>query len=291
MIQSRKFASLILLLVISSILNNLMASKPYPDMAPFKGFCHPDLQYRFDSYSEEIGIVDTYLYQPKNFTSINVWPYSRSMYFRSSSFPPYALESISDTHPIGLISFDKHAVILYPFVALNDGINTLCNDDIVEKELRSVNRNINLDVKPLVDIIALEDMSQYSNADTVAIYTLDLSPIGIDYMDKYNKCIGVYMRKYGHPALILKIMLDDEGYADKDKYIRTLFDNVRYGDKETILTQSEKDIKGSNFDFSPKGKWSYEETPMEYLNRTKPLYDELKAKWKTENDSLNRLPQ
>lgn len=65
--------------------------------------------------------------------------------------------------------------------------------------------------------------------DTVVIYELDLLFNDVPYMDAYRHCIGVYLRKYAHPALLTKIMLTDAAYEHKDKYIGMLLDNISYG--------------------------------------------------------------
>ena len=88
-----------------------------------------------------------------------------------------------------------------------------------------------------------KDLPQYANADTAVVYTLEF-----DYLNpfiNYRHCVGVYLRKYGHPALLLKIALTDEGLKNKDKYIRQLLDNVRYGDEINPIIELQEQRLGS----------------------------------------------
>lgn len=53
------------------------------------------------------------------------------------------------------------------------------------------------------------------------------------YLGKYRNCIGVCLRKYAHPAALMKVMLTDNGLKNKDYYLKALLNSVHYGDKIT----------------------------------------------------------
>lgn len=117
-----------------------------------------------------------------------------------------------------------------------------------EFELRNSRDNMEFDVTPLLTIIAEDDMSQYANADTAVIYEFDFQN---KFLGRYQHCIGIYLQKAAHPALLLKIALNDKGYEKKDDYIRLMLDNIRYGDSPNkLLVYNENAIKGTPSEFN-----------------------------------------
>lgn len=118
----------------------------------------------------------------------------------------------------------------------------------IEADLRMIHQDMHLDVRPFVKIIAEEDMSQYANADTVAIYEF---PLPRHFMDIYTQGIGIYLRKKNHPALLLRVMYNPTYEKDKDKLIRTALGNIRYGDNPSdTFVELEKKEMGYIRDFN-----------------------------------------
>lgn len=248
----------------------------------------PSADSNFESYRESLSQQDIAINRPEGYGTINMSEPTRRDFFQTIGF--------RCSHPnlyyiVGLQSPDGNAAFLYPSIALNVERSTIEGGiHSIDAELRSAHRNTNLDVCPLVDVIVHDNMSQYANADTVAIYHFELDKVGVDYMNKYNHCIGVYLRKYAHPGLLLKIMLNDEGYANRDKYLRELFANVKMGDDAVpLLKRYEKRMTGSLFDFNRNPAQHVTETDEAFIERTKPTMDRWREKYKQENDSLNRL--
>ncbi|MCM1504585.1 MAG: hypothetical protein NC127_05265 [Muribaculum sp.] len=137
------------------------------------------------------------------------------------------------------VSDDDNAVLLFPTVM---GYMAQL-DRVLELEIQASHNDTNLDVRKYLTVIADKDMSQYANADTVIVYQYDI--LGMPYMDKYKHVIGVYLRKYAHPSLMLKIVTNGEGLAKKDEYVKQLVKCVKYGNEisEEAL-KWEKDYPG-----------------------------------------------
>ncbi len=232
---------------------------------------------KFCAYSNQLKEVDVYLKKPEGYKSIPMDAQCRLFFFTSIANP-------SAYYQIGLQSSDGKAMMLFPMVLMNFGVQSLQQGRDIESDLRIYNSDRNLDINPMIEVISNKDMSRFANADTAVIYSFELSEPYVPFMERYNHCVGVYLRKYGHPALLLKLVLDDEGYKDKDAYLSELLSSVRYGDNETWLTPFEKEIKTPDLSF-PSG---------ENYQRLSPNYkfgvpEELRKRWKAENDSLNSL--
>lgn len=151
---------------------------------------------------------------------------------------------------------DRHAAYLFPNIRYDQWRKTLRNSQYIENELRAAHNNLKLDVRPLLNIISNKDMSHYSNADIAVIYSFDLAPDFRSFLNTYNHCIGIYLRKNGHPSLLLKIMLDDEGLKNSDKHIADLLSHICYGNNETRLSRFEAQLTSPEFDF-PSLKLGY----------------------------------
>lgn len=138
--------------------------------------------------------------------------------------------------PIGwpyhvLLESDKHdyAILLpviIPGAPITDG-PLVGLGNIVIDEIQASHNDSDYDISKDVTIISKPDMSQYAMADTVVIYPVNLHE---PFLGKYNNCIGVYLRKYAHPALLCKILLSDKGMANKDDAIKALLNSIRYGE-------------------------------------------------------------
>lgn len=139
-----------------------------------------------------------------------------------------AYPSDEEIYPVAVESPDARAAFLFPKIDFGSRRQIIRKGRVVEDELRFNHKDLALDIRPLIDVNSGKDMPLYSNADTAVVYQLEFD--WLNPFINYNHCVGVYLRKYGHPALLLKIALTDEGLKDKDKYIRELLDNVSYDD-------------------------------------------------------------
>lgn len=235
-------------------------------------------EYRFKEYCRQLGEIDINVTKPTDYTPIRMEANSRRDFFRRFYHE-------SPIYQIGLQSPDEKAVILFPMVIMNSGVQSLQQGVNIENDLRMFMCDAKLDIRPLIEIISEKDMSRFANADTAVIYSFELKEPYTPYMERYNHCVGVYLRKYGHPAMLLKLVLDDESYKDKDRYMRQMLDNIHYGDKETDLTPYENGIKKPDLSF-PTARQTHN-LPEDYEFGDS---DYVRKRRKAENDSLNLLP-
>ncbi len=128
-------------------------------------------------------------------------------------------------YDVAFESKDDDAVMLFPtvmgYMAQLDGV--------AELEIQASHNDQNLDVRKHLTVIAGKDMSQYAEADTAIVYQFDL--LGKPFMDKYTHVTGIYLRKYAHPSLMLKIVTNDKGLAKKDEYVKRILDCVKFGNE------------------------------------------------------------
>lgn len=134
----------------------------------------------------------------------------------------YESDRVIALHPVTLESDSGEGVLLYPVVSST--IPMLHGTP--ERELHAALGDGDKDVSGSIRKIKLDDMSQYGNADVAYIYDMKLPE---PYMGKYANCTGVYLRKYAHPALLMKVITTDEGMAKKDEYLHKLLGSVKYG--------------------------------------------------------------
>ena len=149
----------------------------------------------------------------------------------------------------------------------------------IELELRNSQSNMDLDINPLITIIADADMSRYAEADTAVIYEFDFQT---SVLGRYNHCIGIYLRKAAYPALLLKVALNDKGYEKKDEYVRLILDNIRYGsspDQLMVYEENAANDNDSEFVFPNKFRTytgilpSINDETLEEINRRKAWLD------------------
>ncbi|MCH5216256.1 MAG: hypothetical protein J1F10_04895 [Muribaculaceae bacterium] len=173
---------------------------------------------------------DTQISKPEGFVEVDMRGRMLSDYISDEGL------TFNDS-PIAYESINNDAVILYPYIFSEKIRNFIKASNVIERELRSINNNPTLDVMPLLDIISNADMSQYSNADTVVIYEFNfIKP----FLNEYPRCVGIYLRKYGHPALLFKIAIKSEDDVMKDMYIKNILKTIIYGnDSNPDLIQLE----------------------------------------------------
>lgn len=232
----------------------------------------------FDKYHDYLQKEDVTVTVPDGYSEINMDAQSRDQFFTSFGPEPY----YHYRGAVGLQSPDKHAVFVYP--ALMSGA-----DDVTELgwlpeialELTDIYGRNEDNFRSNIEIISGKDLKAYANADTVAIYHIDFKVTGINFMDKYNHCVSVGLRKAGHPGLLLRIMLDDEGYKEKDKYLRRLLDSISYGDNAVLKNDNVRGFLGFEKMAKDGARWP----AIDSEKRTK-YRQILRDKWKAENDSL-----
>lgn len=133
-------------------------------------------------------------------------------------------------YPYVLENADAGVAFLYPEINLDE--KGLKEGFYVENEIRSNEKNIDFDVRQSISILSRKEAEQYSNADTAVVYELDMFYNDVPYLGVYRHCVGIYLRKYAHPAMLLKVMLSDSAYTEKDKYVRMMLDLLRYGNEQ-----------------------------------------------------------
>lgn len=183
----------------------------------------------FSKYKESLKSTDVEISQPRGFKRVESVGSDLERLDVNPEFkvPEYGVPepSIGFVYSEVFESYDKDAAILYPslfgYIAKFDGI--------VEREIMAYHNDHHLDVRPYLTVVAHNDMSKYSNADTLLVYEFDI--LGKPYMDKYTHVVGLYLRKYAHPSLAPKIIMNDNGLKKKDEYIRRLLESISYGNE------------------------------------------------------------
>lgn len=193
----------------------------------------------FNEYANDLKEYDTDIRIPDNFEPVDLR--SESFYISSSPCFPNTPQS---TYPLGLQNQDKSVMMLFPMIYFDMGNETLRRGAEIEKEIRADFKDCELDVNSYVSIYNVKGLNNFANAATVAIYEINPKNCSALYADSYPYCIGLYLRKADHPALLLKLLLNKETYEDKDKYIRLFLDNINYGDMATRLTMIEQQLRG-----------------------------------------------
>ncbi len=185
----------------------------------------------FQEYQETFKSMDVAITAPEgNFHFVDIA--SKSKTAQLDVNPDLRIPGCGHKYPnigwiydVAFISENENAVMLFPtvmgYMAKLDGI--------VELEIQASHNDTSLDVRKYLTVIADEDMSQYADADTAIVYQYAL--LGTPYMDRYTHVIGVYLRKYGHPSMMLKIVTNDEGLAQKDEYVKRILGCVKYGNE------------------------------------------------------------
>ncbi|MDE6769045.1 MAG: energy transducer TonB [Muribaculaceae bacterium] len=212
---------------------------------------HISPEEEFSNYVEELRQNDVYITLPEGYTPISV----RGNADVRGSIGYGSKTNIDCTPPrIGAILEDDscHVAICFPELLPITGAWSILGGNGVEADLRMAHNDMRLDVRPLVKIIAEEDMSQYANADTVAIY--EFEKFNRPFLEHYPTGVGIYLRKKNHPSIQLRLMLDYNSMKDKEKYIREALDNIHFGDNpsETYVELEKQVGMKSDFNFPTK---------------------------------------
>lgn len=179
-------------------------------------------QRAMNEYVDKLKKLDVEIAVPDSFTVVDMRGRTDMGKCISSQY------HIDEKYNVVLESPESDAFFFFPEVDYESGHQIIRKGSTVEDEIRYNKNDLSIDIRPLIEIVADEDMSRYSNADTAVVYELEFDYFN-DFL-KHNHCVGVYLRKASHPAMLLKIVMNDEGYEKKDIYVRQLLDCVRYGD-------------------------------------------------------------
>lgn len=204
-------------------------------------YADDDPEKRLEKYREELNLYDISVSVPADFNPIDVR--GRNM-INYNINPKYdGVSFLPNVTSVALEADNREAVLLLPQVYFE----SLIEGHTIESDLRQNHDNMALDIRPLISVIAQSDMSDYANADTVVTYEFDFKR---PYLNHYSHCIGVYLRKKAHPAILAKIALNNKALNKKDEYIRLLLDNISFGDNpDAHLVELEKSKTKKDLNF------------------------------------------
>lgn len=195
-------------------------------------YADDDPEKRLEKYREELSLYDISVSVPADFKPIDVR--GRNM-INYNINPKYdGVSFLPNVTSVALEADNREAVFLLPQIYFE----SLIEGHTIESDLRQNHDDMALDIRPLINIITESDMSDYANADTVVTYEFNfIRP----YLNRYSHCIGIYLRKKAHPAILAKIALNNKALNKKDEYIRLLLDNISFGDNpDAHLVELEK---------------------------------------------------
>lgn len=117
------------------------------------------------------------------------------------------------------ISNDRHAMLLYPYIIFTRGkidscadyAFTLCRRQVDCELAAATQDNVNGYDKHIISIGGTR-AKHWGNADSV--YIVDF-PSCIPCLKQYTHCIGIYLAKTGRTPIFMKVLLSDEGYANR----------------------------------------------------------------------------
>lgn len=246
-----------------------------------------DTDKAYNDYVELLRQHDVYISLPQNYTPVSIRGLSevRKSMGRGEEYLNIDCQPVD----IGAIVEDDSCkvAVCYPQILLNFPgsprplyLSGPHGSQKIEADLRMIHNDMHLDVRPMVTIIAEEDMSKYANADTAAIYELDLTRHS--FMDNYTHGVGIYLRKKNHPAMLLRLMFNYRSIQDKDKYIREVLDNIRFGENpsETFVELEKEESGRSDFSFPTRYRMftgilpDINDETLEEINRVKAWCEE-----------------
>lgn len=248
---------------------------------------YKDKDKAYNDYVELLREHDVHITLPQNFAPSSIRGLSdvRNSIGRGREF----LNIDCQPADIGAIVEDDscRAAICYPQILLDiEGVpqpvylGSTRESGKIETDLRMIHDDMHLDVRPIVRIIAGEDMSQYAGADTAAFYEFDLPRHS--FMDTYTKGVGIYLRKKDHPAILLRLMLNDNSFKEKDRYIREALDNIHFGNNpsETFAELEKRESGRPEFSFPTQYRMftgilpDINDETLEEINRVKAWCEE-----------------
>ena len=185
--------------------------------------CYAQSEWMVDSC--HLSFSDIKMYQPEGFV-IDTVNKVHLIDLNPDFSPSNAIKGsrIGSFHTLAFISYNEDCILLFP---TNLGLSL---SGMPDGELKACAGNENINTKKQIIIVAQKDMSKYCNADTAYIYRMKLPN---PYLGKYTNCIGICLRKYAHPAMLMKVMLTGEGLLSEDVYLNTLLSSIEYGNEPT----------------------------------------------------------
>lgn len=221
--------SLLWLFAIFSIAE-IQAVCPDNDRAKFwceMGKVTSDGKY-LDNYKAAMDSLDISVASPEGFTvysnqSAYQWPYffSPNEQFKSECNNG-AIAGMSLYGP-AYKSLSNDALILYPLCVEFNGASL---DYLIESELIAANSNDALDISGMISKISDKSALDKANADNIIVYEYDITN---PKLDDYSHCVALAFRKKNHYAVPVKILLNNEGLKNKDKYVRAALNSIRFG--------------------------------------------------------------
>ncbi|MDE6631709.1 MAG: energy transducer TonB [Muribaculaceae bacterium] len=286
------------------IISMLMLAKFAAQGAILNPIDYKDTEKAYNDYVGFLKQHDVYITLPQGYSPANI----RGLSDVKTSIGSGEEEMNLRCNPIDIEAIVEEdsckAAICYPQIKLDIPrksepvyLSRVHGSRNIEADLRMIHKDMHLDVRPFIKIIVEEDMSQYSNADTVAIYEF---PLPRHFMDIYTQGIGIYLRKKNHPAILLRVMYNPAYEQDKDKLIRAALDNIRFGDNpsDTFVELEKKEmgyIRDFNFPSTYPGFTGIladiNDETLDMLNKVKAWCEEhgMKELPKVDDDMLEAL--
>ncbi|MDE6553690.1 MAG: hypothetical protein K2K98_12155 [Muribaculaceae bacterium] len=176
-----------------------------------------------ENYISSLDSLDIFFTPPKNFKLIartnekSGVIFSPNLKYRSQYY-----DGIVGASLIGpaFESSSRDALILYPVAIDAFGISP---DYLVESELISALSNDSINISSLIKI---SSNSEINNADHVIVYEFETSE---SQWNDYKHCVGLALRKKNHFAFPIKILLNDKGLQEKEKYIDIALKSINFG--------------------------------------------------------------
>lgn len=234
------------------------------------------VEEQFDKFLSKLKSYDITVTKPETFSVTD--KRGREYIGENNINPKWRGALYVNINPAGAImeaDNQEAAYIIHEITQYDIQMPKLRDAEKLELELRNSYDNRELDVTPMVNIIAKDDMSDYAYADTIAFYEFDFKK---PFLGGYNHCIGIYLQKAAHPAMYLKVALNDKSYEKKDEYVRLLLDNIIFGDSpDELLVYSENAINKNETDFNFPTKYrtytgilpDINDETLEEINRSK----------------------
>ena len=134
------------------------------------------------------------------------------------------------SHPMIYKSSDDNALLLFPL--LDIGAQQM--QGYLEYEAHCISEGPYSEISGTFREFTKDEALKKCNADKGLIYDVKLrKPFTKAFksnVDKYDYCIGVYLEKYLHPVIRIKILLTEDGYKEKEKHLNALLSCFYYGD-------------------------------------------------------------
>lgn len=205
-----------------------------------------------DNYKAAMDTLDISMESPEGFTVFSnqdsyQWPY---FFSPNEQFKPEcyngAIAGMSLYGP-AYKSLSNDALILYPLFVEFNGVSP---DYLIESELIAANSDESLDISGLISKISDKSVLDKTNADNIIVYEYDIvNPKLCDF----SHCVALAFRKKNHYAVPVKILLNNDGLKNKDKYLKVALNSVKYGNNtKPEWIEAEKAVRADEGTFPMK---------------------------------------